>query len=328
VLGVINLYVRRGHKRTQEEEEFLVSVANTLAGIIERKRTEDELKKHHDQLEEIVKERTDELVEACEDAVAATEELKQSQEMLIHAEKMASLGQLVAGVAHEINTPIGIAVTSASHLEMATKKISAMFYDKQITRGDLGNYISVAMEDSDLIVKNLFRAGDLIRSFKMVSADQTSWEKRVFNLKSYLNDIVMSLSPQLRRTSHVITINCDEGLELNSYPGAFAQIITNLLMNSLLHAYGEGDKGTILIEAAPSEEEIVLRYRDDGRGITEANIKKIFDPFFTTKRGQGGSGLGLYITFNIVTQTLKGNIICESEAGKMTTFTVTLPYTV
>ncbi|MBF0457744.1 MAG: GAF domain-containing sensor histidine kinase [Nitrospirae bacterium] len=327
VLGVINLYIRRGHKRTQEEEEFLVSIANTLAGIVERKRTEDELKKHHDQLEEIVKERTDELVIACKQAIDANDELKQSQEMLIHSEKMASLGQLVAGVAHEINTPIGIAVTSASHLELATKKIAAMFYDKQITRTDLEKYIFVAAEDSDLIVKNLFRAGDLIRSFKMVSADQTSWEKRKFNLKSYLNDIVMSLRPQLRRTPHVITINCDDALELNSYPGAFAQIITNLLMNSMLHAYDEGSAGQILIEAVPQDDEIVLRYRDDGKGIHEANIKKIFDPFFTTKRGQGGSGLGLYITFNIVTQTLKGTIICESEAG-MTTFTVTLPCTV
>ncbi len=325
VLGVINLYVRRGHVSTQEEEEFLVSVANTLAGIVERKRTEDELKKHHDQLEEIVKERTDELTIACNKAIDANEELKQSQEMLIHAEKMASLGQLVAGVAHEINTPIGIAVTSSSHLELATKKISAMFYDKQITRTDLEKYISVAREDSDLIVKNLFRAGDLIRSFKMVSADQTSWEKRQFNLKSYLNDIVMSLSPQLRRTPHVVTIKCDETLELNSYPGAFAQIITNLLMNSVLHAYDEGAKGTILIEAVPLDDEIILRYRDDGKGIPEANLKKIFDPFFTTKRGQGGSGLGLYITFNIVTQTLKGSIVCESEVGKITVFTVTLP---
>ncbi|MBF0555218.1 MAG: GAF domain-containing protein [Nitrospirae bacterium] len=325
VLGVINLYVRRGHTRTHEEEDFLVSVANTLAGIVERKRTEDELKKHHDQLEEIVRERTDELTIACNKAIDANEELKESHEMLIHAEKMASLGQLVAGVAHEINTPIGIAVTSASHLELATKKIAAMFYDKQITRTDLEKYISVAREDSDLIVKNLFRAGDLIRSFKMVSADQTSWEKRQFNLKSYLNDIVMSLRPQLRTTPHVVTINCDDGLELNSYPGAFAQIITNLLMNSLLHAYDEGKKGTILIEAVPLEDEVVLRYKDDGKGIPEGNIKKIFDPFFTTKRGQGGSGLGLYITFNIVTQTLKGSIICESEVGKITVFTVTLP---
>ncbi|MEO5360252.1 MAG: GAF domain-containing sensor histidine kinase [Nitrospirota bacterium] len=328
VLGVINLYVRRGHVRTLEEEEFLVSVANTLAGIIERKRTEDELKKHHNQLEEIVKERTDELVVACKKAIDANEELKHSQEMLIHSEKMASLGQLVAGVAHEINTPIGIAVTSASHLELATNKITSMFNDKQITRTDLEKYLFVAMEDSDLIVKNLFRAGDLIRSFKMVSADQTSWEKRQFNLKSYLNDIVISLRPQLRRTPHIVTINCDEALELNSYPGAFAQIITNLLMNSMLHAYDEGTKGTILIEAIPLDDEIVLRYRDNGKGIPEANIRKIFDPFFTTKRGQGGSGLGLYITFNIVTQTLKGKIVCESEVGKVTLFTVTLPLAV
>ncbi|MCG6553600.1 MAG: GAF domain-containing sensor histidine kinase [Candidatus Magnetominusculus sp. LBB02] len=325
VLGIINLYVRRGHQRTQEEDEFLITIANTLAGIVERKRTEDELKKHHDQLEEIVRERTDELGLAYQKAMDANIELKHSQQMLIHSEKMASLGQLVAGVAHEINTPIGIAVTSASHLELATKKIAAMFSDKQITKTDLDKYLFVAAEDADLIVKNLFRAADLIRSFKMVSADQTSWEKRRFNLSAYLNDIVVSLRPQLRRTPHVVTVECDEGLELNSYPGAFAQIITNLLINSILHAYDEGTKGTILIEAIPLDDEIILRYRDDGKGIPDADIKKIFDPFFTTKRGQGGSGLGLYITFNIITQTLKGRITCESEVGKKTVFTVTLP---
>lgn len=255
----------------------------------------------------------------------AFEELQQSKEYLVQVEKEASLGQMVAGVAHEINTPVGIGVTAASHLVHVTEDIIASFENRTARKNDMDEYFATAKHDGELILKNLYRTSELVKSFKMVSADQTSGEKRKFKMKAYIEDIILSLRPRLQKTKHKVTVNCPEDFEMDSYPGAFAQVITNLLINSLNHAYDDGDSGTIHIDVSVNSEEAVVKYSDDGKGISQEDQKKIFDPFFTTNRSQGGTGLGLNIVLNIVNQTLKGKISCESEIGKGTVFQINLP---
>lgn len=274
-------------------------------------------------LEDKVQERTMELQNTLD-------ELSRSQDRLIQSEKMASLGQLVAGVAHEINTPVGIGVASASHLVDMTNKISQAIENKTAKKDDLFNYFTHAAKTSELILTHLNRTSELIKSFKMVSADQTSLEKRMFRLKNYFEDIILSLYPQIKKGSHKVEVLCPEDFEIDSYPGAFAQIITNLIMNSLTHGYEKGQSGSIFINIdVPAEsEEFIIKFTDDGKGIGEDDLKKIFDPFFTTKRGDGGTGLGLNIVFNIITQTLQGSIICESKEGKGASFIINLPFIV
>ena len=257
-----------------------------------------------------------------------TERLDQSRKQLVQSEKMASLGQLVAGVAHEINTPVGIGITVSSHLVDQTREIIAAFDKNKMTKSALTQYFGKTLETSQLIFTHLVQAGDLVRSFKMISADQTVHERRSFMLKTYLDDIIVSLRPKLKKELHQVTVNCREDIEIDSYPGALAQIITNLIINSLLHAYSEGEKGNIRINASTEGTDVILEYGDDGKGISPENIDKIFDPFFTTRRGKGGTGLGLHIIYNTVTEILKGSITCESTLGQETRFRIKLPVSI
>ncbi|MBF0564496.1 MAG: HAMP domain-containing histidine kinase [Nitrospirae bacterium] len=285
----------------------------------------EKLEDYSHTLEQKVEDRTKELKDAMAELNKVLEDLQESQEQLIQAEKMASLGQLVAGVAHEINTPVGVSVTAASHLVLETKKIISVFEARVAKKADMEEYFNTALESSDLILRNLNRTSALIKSFKMVSADQTSQDYRTFKIKDYLDDIIISLQPKLRKTGHTITIACPDGLEISSYPGAFAQVITNLVINSMMHAFATGVNGLMTIKVTEDPYSITLRFSDNGKGIAEENLGKIFDPFFTTKRGAGGTGLGLHIVFNIVNQTLKGSIKCESSPGHGTTFILSIP---
>jgi len=166
----------------------------------------------------------------------------------------------------------------------------------------------------------------LIQSFKQVAVDQSNLEKRSFAVKKYIQDILISLKPHLKKTPHQITVNGDEQIEINTYPGAFSQIMTNLVMNSLRHAYPKGETGNLCFELKWDSEHLMLEYSDDGCGIPTENLAKIFEPFFTTARAQGGTGLGLHIVFNLVTQKLNGTIRCESALGQGTTFFIEIPY--
>ena len=269
-------------------------------------------------LEQKVDERTSELKQA-------NEEIRQSQKQLVQAEKMASLGQLVAGVAHEVNTPIGIGITAASHAVDLTDRITMLFNDKSMTKEMLTQYFHDIDEACQLVIVNLTRTGKLVENFKQISVDQVSHEQRVFNVKKYLDSVINSLSPKLKHTGQQVEIVCPESLLLDSYPGAFAQVITNFVMNSLIHGYEEEDEGIISINVTADNEQMTLIYRDDGKGIAADIIDKVFDPFVTTKRGEGGTGLGLNIVYNIITQTMGGTISCESEVGKGVKFTVTIP---
>ena len=257
------------------------------------------------------------------------EELRSTQEQLVESEKMASLGNLVAGVAHEINTPVGIGITASSSLVEDTKQFAEFYKKDKMSRKALEEYLENTFQASELILKNMNRTGELVQSFKQVSVDQMVDEKRKFNLKSYLNDIMLSIKPEFGKKTIKIDIDCDENLEINSYPGVFAQIIKNLTLNSIRHGFNEKREGEIKItirQTAPSgqTDNLNLQYSDNGIGISKENLPKIFDPFFTTNK-QIGTGLGLHIVYNLVTQKLKGTVNCESEEENGVLFTINVP---
>lgn len=255
------------------------------------------------------------------------EKLISTQEQLIAQEKMAALGSLTAGIAHEINTPLGIGISAASLLGEKTRVLSAAYRDGTMKRSDLDNYLEVTTQSHTMLMSNLERAAELVQSFKQVAIDQSSEQARTFNVKEYVQEILIQLHPKLKQTKHKVEINGAEDIFITSYPGAFSQIITNLVVNSLIHAYEPEDSGLIVISyhQQVSSNSLILEYADNGKGIEKENLRKIFDPFFTTKRNQGGSGLGLHILFNIVNQKLSGTIDCESKLGLGTKFTIKVP---
>jgi len=234
----------------------------------------------------------------------------------------------VAGVAHEINTPIGVGVTAVSHLKERADEMSKSFAAGALRKSDLATFVETAQTSTGIIQANLTRASDLVRSFKQVAVDQTSDERRQINILDYVDEVLESLKPNLRRTKHEFTVKGDRDIVIDTHPGALSQIITNLVMNSVIHAYDEGDVGHIQISAEKNGESLSLMYVDDGKGMDDDVSAKIFEPFFTTKRGSGGSGLGMHILFNQVTQTLGGNIQVHSKPGRGTAFDITIPHKV
>ena len=253
------------------------------------------------------------------------ETFERTQDQLVQSEKMAALGELVAGVAHEINTPVGVGVTAASFLDAKTSEFKKIYSSGELKRSELENYLQTVEEVSNSILINMERAAELISSFKQVAVDQSSETRRIFNLKEYISEILLSLRPRYKKTGHKIEVNCDENIELNSFPGAFSQILNNLIMNSLIHGFEGIENGIIQINISRQDETIVFVYRDNGRGMDKKQKEKAFDPFYTTMRGKGGTGLGMSIVFNLVTQTLKGSIECESSPGNGVCFTMKFP---
>jgi signal transduction histidine kinase len=255
------------------------------------------------------------------------EDLREAQAQLVEAEKMAALGGLVAGVAHEINTPVGIGVTASSFVQDKTQQMRELEEKQELTADILKNYLQTVAEASHTISTSLGRAVTLVKNFKQVAADQSSETRRRFNLKEYIDTTLHSLGYLLRRTRHTIRNVCPEDLVMDSYPGAFSQIISNLLINSLQHGFEEITEGVIHIEASVDGNHLNLRYADNGRGMENEALRRIFEPFFTTRRGDGGTGLGMHIVYNVVTQTLKGSIHCESSPGAGVIFDIRVPYT-
>ncbi|TAM24163.1 MAG: HAMP domain-containing histidine kinase [Nevskiaceae bacterium] len=277
------------------------------------------------QFEQALHQLNDSLRAQVEATRQALEQLQQTQRELVRAERLASLGGLVAGVAHEINTPIGITLTAASHLHDEALRLEAAVADNSLKRSQLSSFVQTFQQSAKLVLGNARRAADLIQSFKRVAVDQTSEERRRLHFREYLEEIITSLSPQLKKTAHQIRIDCDPTLEIDTLPGAISQIITNLVLNSLSHAYGEDEAGHIDIEARKQGQRLKLVYRDDGCGIPAEILPQIFDPFFTTKRGAGGTGLGLHIVFGLVHQQLQGSIEARSTPGQGTEFHLDLP---
>lgn len=282
------------------------------------KRAHKELELHKENLEIMVEERTEELNKTISN-------LKLTQKQLVESEKMASLGELVAGISHEINTPLGIIVTSASHLEDEIKIISKKIEKNKLTKQGLLDFNKSIIESLELILSNSRRSSELIKSFKQVSADQTSDIRRKFKIKNYLQEIIHSLKPQFYDKDITIELLINDEIIIDSYPGAFAQIITNLVLNSIIHGFDDRGHGSIKVEIEKKKEKCILTYIDNGKGMDNESKTKLFEPFYTTKRGRGGTGLGMHIVYNVVTQKLKGTIICKTSPGNGVEFDIELP---
>ncbi|MBF0164929.1 MAG: PAS domain S-box protein [Magnetococcales bacterium] len=319
LLGVLTLYLAHGQSRNPEEELLLMAMCQTLGSMIERKRLEESLQYQNSFLEEKVRERTAEL----HDHLAA---LKSAQNQLIQSERLAALGGLVAGISHEIKTPVGTSFTAVTYLESELNKFLAHYRGGTLFREDLDAFLENVGEASRLIQANLRRASDLILSFKQVAVDQTSQEKRRFDLKEYLDETVFTLRPKLKNAPHRVSVLCPEGIVLYTFPGALSQIVANFILNSLAHAFGPDQAGRIDIEAGLLDPATVfLHYRDNGQGMDAETVKLIYEPFFTTNRNQGGSGLGMHIVYNLVTQRLNGTIETRSTPGAGTEFRIHFP---
>ena len=251
-------------------------------------------------------------------------ELRSTQTQLVESQKMASLGQLVAGVAHELNTPIGVALTAASHLRDRTLLLKENFGRGGMRRSDFQQYIDTVVDGTGMVHANITHAAKLVQSFKQIAADQTSENVHEFNLKSFLQEVLLGLSPQLKKSIEAVQIACADDIRMRSYPASLAQVVAHLVTNALTHAFQPDRIGTVGISVETAGNMVQLSVADDGFGMTEDIVAKIYDPFFTTKRGQG-AGLGLHLVFNIVTKTLEGRITCVSRPGRGTTFTVSIP---
>ena len=253
------------------------------------------------------------------------DELNIAQERLVSSEKMAALGGLVAGITHDINTPVGIGVTATSFLQERLVQIEAAYKDKTLSPKALEEFINDAKQSTSLLTSNLDRASELVASFKQIAVDQASEAVRTINFKEYLGEVIRSLHPKIKNTSHHINLDCPEELTLNLPAGAISQIFTNLIMNSLIHGFDGLENGIIDIIIKDDDNYVVIDFKDNGNGVSEQQLEKLFDPFFTTKRDQGGSGLGTHITFNLVKQTLSGDIDVSSSPGNGLHYHISFP---
>jgi len=293
---------------SRSDQDLLSFVSVHIANGLERKRAQDSLRNSHAELTETL------------------QRLRDTQRELVHAEKMAALGQLVAGVAHEVNTPLGIAITASSGLSQQTEALMPLFASGALTRTALQEHLTFAGDALQMISRNLQRAAELVRTFKHVAVDRSSDGRRRFDLAHFITELLPSLELLWKRRPVSLDVRCAAGIELDSFPGALGQIITNLVQNALLHAFPEDRPGRMRLEADPrSAERVRITFSDDGVGIPADHLPRIFDPFFTTRRGQGGTGLGLHIVHNLVTEKLGGTLHAHCDNGAH--FVLDLPRT-
>jgi PAS domain S-box-containing protein len=293
--------------------------------ITEQRQAQDKVRELNATLEHRVSVRTHELNSANQGLMEAMATLKSAQAEIQRSERLAALGALVAGVAHELNTPIGNCVTVASTLQELSEALAGDM-ERGLTRRALNHYVSSTRQASDMLMRNLRNAAELIGGFKQVAVDRTSSQRRRFELEEVVSETVLTMGPALKRSNHKVEVEVPNGIAMNSYPGPLGQVLGNLINNALLHAFEGKEHGTVRISA-----QVMHGYRvhvlveDDGCGIPEVNLGRIFDPFFTTKLGRGGSGLGLNIVYNLVADVLGGTIRVESRAGEGTRFLLDLP---
>jgi len=307
LLGSIESNIETRLERAREAERLQTEMNAEKVRSVEMKQYQDVLQQTNEQLAKTV------------------EQLQSTQEALVESNTLASLGGLVAGVAHELNTPIGVAVTSASYLTEQFRQIEVLHQKGAMTELDFTGCLSKSMEISDVLESNLLRAANLISSFKQVAVDQTHFFAENFDLKEYLSTVIASLSPEIKGTGLAIHLVVPDEISLKSFPGAFAQVVVNLLQNCLRHAFDAGEAGDLTIKAESRDDMAVIRFIDDGKGISPEDLPHIFKPFYTTKKGKGGTGLGLNILYNLIHQKLEGSIEVLSQLGHGTEFKITVP---
>ena len=301
----------------------LIAIEGSISDITELSQAQNKILKLNANLEHTVYERTVELEESNKELQRLISSSKQSHQHLLQSEKMASLGSLVAGVSHEINTPIGLALMGITHFSDITCDIEKSYKENKLDEKDFELYLETSNELANTITTSLIRAADLIKSFKQIAVDQSSEEIRTFDLEAYVKEVLLSIRNKTKKTKHKINIICKKKIIISSYPGAISQIITNLVMNSISHAFKNKEEGIINIHLEQDMKRIHISYSDNGIGIKKEYLAQIYDPFFTTAREEGGSGLGLNILYNIVTSKLKGSIKCNSMVDVGTEFKIT-----
>jgi PAS domain S-box-containing protein len=267
-----------------------------------------------------------ELRRARDAAEAALRNLQETQNFLIEAEKLAALGRLVAGVAHEINNPVGTCLTVASALELRTAAFAVDVVQGNLRRSRLNEFLELSRVASSQLIANLNHAAELIQSFKQVATDRNYANQRIFNLGDLTDQIAMSLRPGLGKQNLTLNVECQRDLSMNSYPGPYGQVLTNLFLNSIAHAFPDGEGGIVDIKVrASGNDNVEVVFSDDGCGMSLDVKRQAFDPFFTTRRDQGGTGLGLHIVHTIVTNCLGGRLKLDSEPGEGTKIRMILP---
>ncbi|MFO0490757.1 MAG: sensor histidine kinase, partial [Curvibacter sp.] len=293
--------------------------------ITEQRRIEQELQALNTELESRVVQRTEELARSKQALELSLDDLQRAQDQLVESEKLAALGQLVAGVAHELNTPLGNGLMAVTTIVDRVKEFHTLS-ERGLRRSELASFLQYVQQSAEIAVSNLMRSAELVRSFKQVAVDQTSSQRRSFPLHEVVREVVVMLGPTIRLTPYRVEMNLAEGLELDSYPGPLGQVLGNLINNALLHAFEGRTAGTITIEAAALDEQrLRIVVRDNGCGIDPSLRRKVFEPFFTTRMGRGGTGLGLHIAYNIVTRLLGGSIELEGQLGQGAVFVIILP---
>ncbi len=310
------------------EQEVAKKTASLSQIMLDLEQQKDELIANQRELRQENENRQyieDELRKRNAELAQSMETLKLAKDQLLESERMASLGGLVAGIAHDVNTPLGVGVTAASFLEERIQSLKTAYEDKSLTNKTMANFVSEAEQTTQLLLSNLNRASELIASFKQVAVDQASEAERQFNLKTYLHEVLQSLQPSFKQTRHTVDIHCPEDLEVRCAPGVIAQIATNMIMNSVNHGFEDKANGHISLHIVEDGDDIVMTYKDDGRGMNAQELDQLFDAFFTTKRGQGGSGLGTHIMYNLVTQTLGGQIEANSAPGEGLEYVIRFP---
>jgi len=300
------------------EEGQTIGIILIFRDITQEYQAQEELRLYREDLESLVSERTKELENSIR-------ELTDAQGKLVESEKMASLGSLVAGISHELNTPIGLSYTSITHIEALTKEIDEMVKTQTLKQSSLTSYIEDISIMSKSMRLSLLKATELIRSFKQITIDQHAENLRKFNLYTYIDDVILSLRSSVKHENIEIRNQIPPEITLYSYPGTFSQIITNFINNAIMHAFDTQEQKAITLNASQKEEMLTFIYKDNGKGMSEDVLKHIFDPFFTTKLGQGGNGLGMHIVYNLVTQKLDGEIVCKSTLEEGTQFILYIP---
>lgn len=323
-------YSLRANKIYNDEVGTLYDEFNVMLSTLQRRGKErDEAEavsqqhQHHlerltDELEQRVQERTKEL----EDSIQL---IKETQAQLLESEKMSALGNLVAGVAHEVNTPLGISITASSIFTNEINEVSSLLKENQLTQSRLTTFLQTFEEASTLLTLNLNRAADLVKNFKQIAVDQSSESLRTFELNEYLKEVCSTFTSEFKRQKVSLNLqHQEEKILMNSFPGILSQVVVNLIQNSLMHAFKTCEDPSIFIESSRNDDYVKIIYEDNGSGIDESVSKTLFEPFVTTKRNEGGTGLGLNITYNLVYQRLEGSIIVDESFHKGARFILTL----
>ena len=288
----------------------IVAINVAAEEITERKRAEQEIRKARDAAE------------------TALRHLRETQDTLVEAEKLAALGRLVAGVAHEVNSPVGISLTVASTLQHKVELFAAELARGDLRRSSLNEFLELIRDASAQLVVNLGRAAERVQSFKQVARDQSRSQRRTFNAAELTDQVLSHLARELRERDIALDLHSESDLSMDSYPGPFGQALTNLALNSMAHAFPDDRKGTITVRLRQAGgDHVEVLFVDDGCGMPADVKRRAFDPFFTTRRHEGASGLGLHIVHSIVVDRLGGRIRLDSEAGVGTTVQLVLPRT-